>query len=89
MAKAKPGRCEGTYITLIAQVGVSEDRHAVWEARCDCGTVFNVRACLVGPGRTVSCGCKRRQDNLDKLKKAHAARSSKPGSCFDALLKAW
>lgn len=93
MAKGKPGRCEGTYITLIERVGVSLKGRSIWQARCDCGTVFTVRPDLVAPRRTVSCGCNRGRQSRANIRKA-AAYQFQPGSnrapaSFNALMKAW
>ena len=32
------------YLTVIKENGRTKDRHILWECKCDCGNVVNVRS---------------------------------------------
>ena len=44
-------------LTVIRRSGTSKQREVIWECRCDCGTVKDIRASHLSMGRTQSCGC--------------------------------
>jgi hypothetical protein len=44
-------------VTLISPTNKRYDRRVVWEAKCDCGVMFQIDAKRVTSGNTSSCGC--------------------------------
>lgn len=50
-------------LLAMRPIGRSADGHVLWECRCDCGTVREVKShsLVRGTGRTRSCGCLRRE----------------------------
>lgn len=61
-AAAIPGDRFGRF-TLIACVGKSPRGAAVWEMRCDCGTMRTQRVDNVRNGHVKSCGCLKQEMN--------------------------
>lgn len=54
-------------------VGTNSRNRAIWECRCDCGTVKSILALYLRTGRVVSCGCFR----IEQVRKA----ATKHGKC--------
>ena len=50
------GRKVGRW-TVMHEAGHNKHRQALWECRCDCGTVRAVNRCDLRSGRSKSCGC--------------------------------
>lgn len=48
-------------LTLIEKVGRTPAGHALWTARCECGTQITTTAAGMGSGNTKSCGCLQRE----------------------------
>jgi len=48
-------------ITVIKVVGKSSSGNLIWECKCDCGKITNVRASSLKSGDTRSCGCLQRE----------------------------
>lgn len=46
-------------IRKLESIGNGKRRSAIWECRCDCGTVKSIRSQALLEGTTVSCGCLR------------------------------
>lgn len=59
-------------LTFIERVGKTKNGNAIWKARCECGTVFNVEAANVKKGVTRSCGCLRAERNRQRLKRGYS-----------------
>lgn len=55
-------------LTFLEFVGRDESRNARWKVRCDCGTIFEVKASAVKSGTTYSCGCLRKENNKNRHK---------------------
>jgi hypothetical protein len=53
------GQVFGRLTVLAYCVGVSDQRNAIWQCKCNCGKVLNVSSALLLRGRTSSCGCAR------------------------------
>lgn len=64
-------------LTVIRRVGTyrapSGPTDPIWECRCDCGKVVNVRRPALSSGCTTSCGCYRTEQVI-KANKARAER---------------
>lgn len=50
-------------LTFLEYAETSNSGNAVWKVRCDCGTIFTVKASAVKSGSTRSCGCYRIENN--------------------------
>lgn len=48
-------------LTVLRFAGSSPRKHRLWECRCECGVVRNVRACTLLAGEAHSCGCGSRE----------------------------
>lgn len=53
----------------------SEKRITLWECKCDCGNTCNVRANSLVHGRTKSCGCLRKESNVQNKTKHGMAKT--------------
>lgn len=56
-------------LTFLEYVGKDDSRNAIWKVRCECGTIFTVKASAVKSGTTYSCGCYRIENNKNRHKK--------------------
>src|SRR5690606_32173246 len=59
----------------------------LWECKCDCGNIKNVRSYQLHKGITKSCGCLR-GIKLSKSRTTHGLTSSSPFYCTWAKMKA-
>lgn len=48
-----------TFIRFVGMKVKPTYQYAIWECRCECGNVINIRASSVTAGRQISCGCER------------------------------
>lgn len=44
-------------LTVLKHIGKDKHNNAVWECKCSCGNVINVRGATLRNGRAKSCGC--------------------------------
>ncbi|MBR2810053.1 MAG: hypothetical protein IKD69_01610 [Solobacterium sp.] len=63
-------------LTVIRYVG-TKNNHAVWECKCDCGNIVNVRAAYLKNGHTKSCGC---------IYSVNEVRHYIDGTCIERIL---
>lgn len=49
-------------------IGNAQNRGAVWECKCDCGNIKNIRASDLKKGSVKSCGCMQLREVLAKMK---------------------
>lgn len=49
------------HLVVIAEAGRDRSQHRLWLCQCNCGNQTVVRGSNLGPGKTVSCGCHRRE----------------------------
>lgn len=54
-------------VTVLEKVGRSSGRIAIYHCRCECGTEFDAYASNLKSGRTRSCGCLRREQNIARI----------------------
>lgn len=47
----------------------SPDGHLMWDCKCDCGNLFTENGRKLREGRTLSCGCFKKEYKKDKTKK--------------------
>jgi hypothetical protein len=52
----------------------NETRRSYWVCSCDCGGTKVVRSDALQSGRTVSCGCKKREQDKKNLSSGYSAR---------------
>lgn len=57
-------------LTLLEKVGSNRWGHALWKARCSCGTEIVAPAKDIGGGNTNSCGCYHR-DQASQASRTH------------------
>jgi hypothetical protein len=48
-------------LTVIKPVRRARDRHIIYQCRCECGNLVNVRDNNLHSGNTQSCGCLRNE----------------------------
>jgi hypothetical protein len=56
--KIKPGQ-RYNQLVVLELVGRSKNRLTIWDCRCDCGNITQVRSSNLINGNTKSCGCRR------------------------------
>lgn len=44
-------------LTVIKHVGKDKHNNAIWECKCACGNIINIRGATLRTGRAKSCGC--------------------------------
>ena len=50
-----------TFGYLVAQESIRKNNRTYWKCICKCGTALEVRADSLTSGRTISCGCKKKE----------------------------
>lgn len=63
-------------LTVIARVGTSRQREALWLCKCECGNEIIIRGSDVRTRHTISCGCWKRENAKDMLTK-HGKRNTR------------
>lgn len=58
------------HLTAIEMVGRDKSRCAMWRCACDCGAVTTVRGKDLRNGSIRSCGCTRKTEGAEKIRKA-------------------
>lgn len=56
-------------LVAIKKVGKSNSHGVLWECKCDCGKVCNVRANYLREGSTTSCGCYHSEIKREHMRK--------------------
>ena len=64
-------------------VGISPNRHTIWEVQCDCGTIKTILGYKLVYGHTKSCGCYRK--DFPKLTKTLWTKEEK---CLRSIWRA-
>lgn len=54
-------------VTVLEKVGRSSGRISIYRCRCECGMEFDAYASNLKSGRTRSCGCLRREQNVARI----------------------
>lgn len=72
-------------VTVISYVGVSEDRRALWECRCECGKTFITRGKDLRQGKVTSCGCARKEHCSERM----TALNTKHGRRNERIYSIW
>jgi len=49
-------------LTAVKRVGITNNGMSIWECKCDCGSIKNVRLAGLTTGHTKSCGCLQSKD---------------------------
>ena len=55
-------------VTVLEKVGRSRGRISIYRCLCECGTEFEAYANNLKTGRTRSCGCIRKEQNIARIK---------------------
>lgn len=63
-------------LTVIARVGTSRQREALWLCKCECGNEIIIRGSDVRTRHTISCGCWKRETAKEMLTK-HGKRNTR------------
>lgn len=58
-------------LTVIRMLDGRKNNHIVWECKCDCGTICNIRGYSMRYGKTKSCGCLEKE-NLHSILSANS-----------------
>jgi hypothetical protein len=71
-----PGQRFGRLV-VIEQTAIQKRGSFMWRCRCDCGTERLVNRSSLGNGNTTSCGCIRREKNVDRCTRhGHSKRGA-------------
>jgi hypothetical protein len=54
------------YWTVLEQAGVNERQSTLWRCRCKCGTEKVVVGIVLRDGRSLSCGCLKREVTIER-----------------------
>lgn len=55
-------------LTVLKFYGTNSCGHSLWECKCSCGNLVTVAGTNLKRGLTTSCGCKRNEITIDRLK---------------------
>ncbi|MEJ7730505.1 MAG: hypothetical protein WKG00_14950 [Polyangiaceae bacterium] len=78
------GQRFGRY-TALRHIGMNKRGRAIWEVRCDCGTVSTALSNSLVTGHTQSCGCHR----LDRLRETIRTHGEAPRSGSTNEYRTW
>lgn len=71
-------------LTVIRRCGTSKDGQKVYECRCDCGNIRQIRSGNLRNAHTISCGCLAREKTVQRNRDA-----AKHGGCGTRLYGIW
>ena len=70
-------------LKVLRCVGIKNHRR-IWECRCDCGKIVNVRQDCLSRQVTTSCGCKMLENQHKQM-----SRRTKHGMCKTRIYRIW
>lgn len=71
-------------LTVIKRNGTDNFRLIMWQCKCDCGNIVNVRSSLLIKGYTQSCGCLQREAT-SRAKTIHGQSKSRLYNIYNGM----